>query len=97
MCIITSLLTEAIPRINAAFGQGSGPILLDLVRCNGLENTLFDCGRGRGIEPNSCGHHQDAGVVCAEGEGFQATSLIAESNPLLDNRMYYWRGSTGQW
>ena len=67
-----SLSTGAAPRSDAVFGQGSGPILLDLVRCNGLENTLFDCSRGRGIEPYSCGHHQDAGVVCAEGEGFQA-------------------------
>ena len=70
--IIFSLSTEAAPRSDAVFGQGSGPILLDLVRCNGLENALFDCGRGRGIEPYSCRHHQDAGVVCAEGEGFQA-------------------------
>ena len=53
-------------RLNAAFGQGIGPIFLDYVRCLGLESRLFDC-MHRGIEVESCQHHQDAGVICKAG------------------------------
>ena len=56
----------AIPRLNAAFGVGNGPILLDDVRCTGLENRLLDCVHG-GYEVNNCVHSRDAGVVCTEG------------------------------
>ena len=57
----------AIPRLNAAFGEGSGPIVLDDMRCTGLEYRLFDCEHG-GFEVNNCAHSKDAGVVCIEGE-----------------------------
>ena len=56
----------AIARYSATFGQGTGPILLDDVMCNGLESRLFDCAH-RGIEVENCGHSQDAGVVCVAG------------------------------
>ena len=58
--------TGAISRINAAFGQGIGPILFDDVRCNGFERRLFDCPH-QGLEAHNCGHHSDAGVVCSAG------------------------------
>ena len=53
-------------RIDAAFGQGSGPVLLDDVRCTGLEYRLFDC-PNYGLEILNCGHNRDAGVTCLEG------------------------------
>ena len=56
----------ATARTNAAFGQGTGPILLDEVMCIGLEYRLFDCPHA-GIEVDNCGHSQDAGVVCVAG------------------------------
>ena len=51
---------------NAAFGPGIGAILLTKVRCVGDENSIIDCGRG-GWDVSSCGHLQDAGVVCGMG------------------------------
>ncbi len=51
---------------NAAFGEGTGPILLDDMMCNGLEYKLFDCTHD-GLEVNNCAHYQDAGVVCVAG------------------------------
>ncbi|XP_071483536.1 scavenger receptor cysteine-rich domain-containing protein DMBT1-like [Diadema antillarum] len=48
---------------NAAFGEGTGDILLDDVSCSGTETGIFDCGNP-GIGVNNCGHHEDAGVVC---------------------------------
>ena len=60
------LLLGAVARLSAAFGQGTGPIFLDDVMCNGLESRLFDCAH-RGIEVDNCVHSQDAGVECVAG------------------------------
>ena len=49
---------------NASFGQGTGPIWLDELRCNSSDHTfLQDCPHG-GWGTHNCGHKEDAGVVC---------------------------------
>ncbi|KAJ8040995.1 Neurotrypsin [Holothuria leucospilota] len=48
---------------NAFFGEGTGPIWLDNVRCSGNEETLREC-RMRPIGEHNCGHDEDAGVEC---------------------------------
>ena len=45
-------------------GQGSGPIWLDNVACNGSESTLASCGHLGVNITRSCSHHEDAGVTC---------------------------------
>ena len=53
--------------MSATFGQGVGDILLDDVRCTGAENSIAECDfPGWGI--HNCGHHEDAGVMCIDGE-----------------------------
>ena len=58
---------------SAGFGQGSGPILLDSVFCNGSEPVLARC-----VHPGisviaSCNHTNDAGVRCSGFQGILCT------------------------
>ncbi|XP_075889636.1 neurotrypsin isoform X1 [Nelusetta ayraudi] len=48
----------------AHFGQGSGPILLDAVRCSGNELSMDQCPHGQ-WEQHNCDHMEDAGVSCS--------------------------------
>ncbi len=52
-------------RADVRYGNGSGPILLDNLMCNGDERTLIDCIHNEVFE-NNCArdHSEDAGVVC---------------------------------
>ena len=54
---------DARARSFAAFGQGTGPILLDNLACTGNEARLFDC-PNNGIGVHNCAHSEDAGAVC---------------------------------
>nr|XP_034491742.1 deleted in malignant brain tumors 1 protein [Marmota flaviventris] len=54
----------AAPR-SSLFGDGSGPIFLDDVRCTGNETNLGQC-HHLGLSVHNCGHHEDAGAVCSD-------------------------------
>ena len=50
--------------ISAHFGQGSGRIWLDNVKCLGNESSIATCSHsGWGI--HNCGHGEDASVICS--------------------------------
>ena len=48
----------------AQFGQGSGPIVLDNLNCDGDELSLLECD----FDPDTsdCTHFEDAGLRCME-------------------------------
>ncbi|XP_072020011.1 uncharacterized protein [Amphiura filiformis] len=49
--------------LNAAFGKGSGSILLSNVKCTGEEKSLFECAHS-GYYAHACSHEEDVAVVC---------------------------------
>ena len=53
----------AVELSNAYYGEGTGPILLDNLECNGTELSLFDCDHD-GIGVHNCYHDEDASVIC---------------------------------
>ena len=63
---MSNINVGATTRLNAAFGQGTGQIILGDVGCTGVESRLIDCANtGLGID--YCSHSQDVGVVCIPG------------------------------
>ncbi|CAH2250956.1 deleted in malignant brain tumors 1 -like [Pelobates cultripes] len=49
---------------SAYFGEGSGHIVLDDVRCTGSEQYLWQCPHA-GWGYHNCGPHEDASVICS--------------------------------
>lgn len=56
------VLTVATGQRDAAYGQGTGPVVLGQVQCVGNESNVFDCPNNVGVQ--NCAHTQDAGVTC---------------------------------
>ncbi|KAM7394278.1 hypothetical protein PAMP_021091 [Pampus punctatissimus] len=54
-------------RVMAYFGEGTGPIHMDNVKCSGEESSLADCIK-QAPGTHNCRHSEDAGVICNYGE-----------------------------
>ena len=66
----------------AGFGQGTGPITLDDLRCNGNELSLFDCLHH---SIRSCSHREDVGIIC---QGVLAECVICDKFWGISHIMY---------
>uniref|UniRef100_A0A8C5TVA1 SRCR domain-containing protein n=1 Tax=Malurus cyaneus samueli TaxID=2593467 RepID=A0A8C5TVA1_9PASS len=72
VCRQLGLGENSLQLLQAYFGEGSGPVLLDEVRCTGNELSIEQCPKNSWREHN-CGHKEDAGVSCTPLTG---TSVI---------------------
>ena len=50
----------------ARYGQGTGPIWMDDLKCSGQESNLVEC-PFNGWNNTNCGHEEDAAVDCEPG------------------------------
>ena len=55
--------------IGSEFGEGSGPVWLSNIKCEGNEPDLADCTIGEWGEVGSCTHMNDVGLLCGERNG----------------------------
>ena len=68
----------------AYFGQGSGPIHIDDVLCDGNETLLLDCD----YEPDhNCAHFEDAGVVCGEAQCTEGDVRLVDGSTIYEGRV----------
>ena len=63
-------------RTQAFFGEGTGEIWLDNLRCDGTENQLIDCTHN-GFGSHNCFHGEDAGLICGSKLHTQLFSYIS--------------------
>ncbi|XP_078397295.1 scavenger receptor cysteine-rich domain-containing protein DMBT1-like [Cetorhinus maximus] len=64
VCRVLNCGTAVSAQTGAYYGEGTGDIWLDNVRCNGTEPALDQCSANPwGV--NNCTHRKDAGVICS--------------------------------
>lgn len=76
----------------AAYGHGSGPILLDGVGCSGNEEILEDCPH-EGWGSHNCQHYEDASVACTDLRLTYENGTVATNK--LQGRVEVWKSE--QW
>lgn len=75
-----------VARPLAAYGQGTGPILLDDVQCGGSELTLLSCPH-QPVGSNNCIHAEDVSVVCDDPSVASTTPAPTASTPQFSVRL----------
>ncbi|KAH3726464.1 mucin-4-like isoform X2 [Dreissena polymorpha] len=72
-------LSKVAVRTEAAYGQGTDPIWLDDVHCDGYETSLFNCPAS--WRNHNCNHGEDVGVDCDLNQSVSITG----NQPVIEN------------
>lgn len=62
--MVSLTLSGAVARSSAAYGPGTGSVLLSTLQCAGNETSLINCSGAGFLTTPPCQHTRDAGVVC---------------------------------
>ncbi|XP_072102804.1 scavenger receptor cysteine-rich domain-containing protein DMBT1-like [Mobula birostris] len=81
VCRVLNCGTSESVTTDASYGEGTGKIWLDGVKCNGTEPALDQCAASP-WEVNDCSHAEDAGVSCT------ASDAVAEQLKHVQPRSY---------
>eukprot|EP00105_Crassostrea_gigas_P008570 XP_011423171.1 PREDICTED: neurotrypsin [Crassostrea gigas] len=77
----------------AFFGQGTGRIWMDELRCRDADIDLFSCQQSA-LGSHNCGHSEDAGVVCAISAASNIR-LAGGGNPMEGRVEVYYNNQWG--
>ena len=75
----------------ATYGQGTGTIFLDTVRCKGSESNILDCS-SNSIGTHNCAHSEDAGITCSVGIVITVTIIDGNLAYNVSNHVNYPKG-----
>ncbi|XP_065120332.2 scavenger receptor cysteine-rich domain-containing protein DMBT1-like [Paramisgurnus dabryanus] len=89
VCKSMDCRTPVAAKTRAYFGQGSGSVWLDSLKCSGNESTVTNCS-SKQIGTSNCSHGQDAGVICNP-----PIRLVNGSNPCSGRVEVYHNGTWG--
>ena len=75
---ILTFSTGASSQGGSFYGQGSGLVYLDDVKCDGIEGALINCSRRRfGFVDSNCRtHSKDASVICPTCKLLKSLKLV---------------------
>ncbi|WAQ95363.1 DMBT1-like protein, partial [Mya arenaria] len=57
---------NAKAHIGAYYGEGQGDIIVDELRCVGIEEDISECKSSDWLSPTNCNHNEDAAVECCK-------------------------------
>ncbi|XP_022097501.1 uncharacterized protein LOC110982977 isoform X2 [Acanthaster planci] len=79
----------------AQFGQGSGPIFLSNVECDGHEQTVDQCDHSGWLSHYCSNHYYDVGVTCNVSTAVSVVRLVNGSTPYEGRVEVYYAGQWG--
>ncbi|XP_067878239.1 deleted in malignant brain tumors 1 protein-like [Heterodontus francisci] len=88
VCRVLNCGTALSARTGAYYGEGTGDIWIEGVRCNGTEFSLDQCSANPPVGIN-CTHSQDAGVTCSG----PIPVRLANGNNMCSGRVEVYRNS----
>ena len=78
--------------IGNRYGNGSGPILLDNVKCVGHETSIHNC-RHAGWGRHNCDHSNDVSVSCGTSPVYYGTVILITCTPAVSSEAGAFRPS----